>query len=83
VHRKRCSSKIEKNVVPKLKQTIAASLVGGKRFNTVEADTCSERLYHLHIGQPPFTAGLHVERGEREILARQGRCLKPPRVMRT
>ena len=54
--------KLKKNVVPKLKQTIAASLVGGKRLNTVEADMCSERLYHLHIGQRPFTAGLQRAR---------------------
>ena len=36
----------------------AASLVVSKRLNTVDADMSSERLYHLHIGQCPFTAGL-------------------------
>ena len=64
------STCIEKDVVPKLRKKCSSeietnnssSLVGGKRLNTVEADMCSERLYHLHIGQRPFTAGLQRAR---------------------
>ena len=64
------STCIEKDVVPKLRKKCSSeietnnssSLVGGKRLNTVEADMCSERMYHLHIGQRPFAAGLQRAR---------------------
>jgi len=64
------STCIEKDVVPKLRKKCSSeietnnssSLVGGKRLNTVEADMCSEHMYHLHIGQRPFTVGLQRAR---------------------
>ena len=75
------STCIEKDVVPKLRKKCSSeietnnssSLVGGKRLNTVEADMCSERLYHLHIGQRPFTAGLQRARDGKGSMLREAR----------
>ena len=71
--KKKCSSEIETNN--------SSSLVGSKRLNTVEADMCSERrITFILVSARSLQVckesrewqSIHVERGETEILARQG-----------